>query len=205
MRIRTAVGTLALIGGFLALPPSQVRGTDSATASTTGSLVVSHGSAAGLHLSMVGSLVALDSLGRASAEMTRASLRAMEASADLATGLVVTSVRYVEDVAIVSFRASAASIETTANTASEVIEFTVEISRTALDASLAGSAAALNAMLDGIEVAVVVIPLIVGASGQLIGYQIALTSAPDTVVCAVFNEVGQQLYAGQLHRNPTLQ
>ena len=198
MRNAIVAAILSLLAGFMAWQPIQIHAADSATASTSGSLTASHGSVEGIDLSLAGSVTALDSLAHASVEMTRASLQAIEASANLAAELVIASVRLVEDVAIVSFTASGAGVAAAVGSTVNVISFTVEMSRMALEASLAGSAATLNAMVNGTEVAVVAVPLTAGSSGQLIGYRIALAEAPDTVVSIIFNDVGRQLYAAQL-------
>ena len=198
MRNAHTVACLSLLAGFMAWQPIQTHATDSATASVAGSSTASHGSVEGIDLSLAGSVTALDSLAHASADMTRASLQAMEASANLAAELAIASVRLVEDVAFISFTASGAGVGAAVGSATHVFSFTVEMSRTALEASLAGSVAALHAMVDATEVAVVAVALTAGSAGRVIGYRIALAEAPDTIVCIIFNDVGRQLYAAQL-------
>ena len=170
----------------------------SVTHSSHGSSQASEGSAAGFETSLVGSLVASETIGQASVLSAHASFEAIASSAAAGARFAIASVRFVGDVAIVTFVASAAGTSAAAAAGSEALEFSVELSRAAFEASLAGSEGVLTAIVDGTEVAVVATTLTAGTSGQVIGYSFALAEDPDVVVGVILNDVGRQLYAAQL-------
>ena len=171
---------------------------DSATHSSHGSLQASEGSAAGFETSLVGSLVASGLAGEASVHAAGASLEAIASSAEAGARFVIVSLELAEDVAIVTVHASAVGTSAAAVAGSEVLEFTVEVSRIALEGSLAGTEHTLTAIANGTEVEVVATALTAGSAERVLGYSFALAEDPDVVAFVLLNELGRQLYAAQL-------
>ena len=171
---------------------------DSATHSSHGSGQASEGSAAGFETSLVGSLVASETMGQASVASTHASLEAVATSAEAGARFVIVSVQFAEEVAVVTLQASADGASAAALAGSEVLEFSVELSRAAFEGSLASSETVLTALVNGTGVAVVANLLTAGAADQAIGYSFALAEDPDVVAFVLLSELGRQLYAAQV-------
>lgn len=191
---RLIVPTATLV--FL-LPPSA-HAAGSVTDSAKGSSQASEGSAAGFETSLVGSLVASEASGQGSILVTHASFDAIASSAELGARFVIAAVRFAGEVAIVSFAAYAAGTSAAAVAGSELLEFSIELSRPAFEASLAASEGVSTAIANGTQVPVVATALSVGSAERIIGYSFALAEDPDVMVGVVLNDVGRQLYAAQI-------
>ena len=191
---RLITGTAAALMLLL----SQAHAAGSATHSAHGSSQASEGSAAGFETSLVGSLVTSETVGQASIAATHASFEGIAASAKLGARFAIASARFVGEVAIISFAASAAGTSAASAAGSEALVVSVEMSRAAFEASLAGSQRVLTAIVNGEEVEVVPTALTAGSAERVIGYTFALAEDPEVVVCVVLNEVGRQLYAAQI-------
>ena len=163
--------------------------------STTASVTASQGSVAAFELSLVGSLKAADASVHASAQLVRASLHAVEASARLGTELALVSIVYTGTVARLVYRTSAAVAMEASKASGKAIEFSVELSRAAVEASLAASEPLLTAIGKGTAVAVKAVAITAGTAGQVIGYSLVAAASPAVVLSVVLNEVGRQLYA----------
>ena len=189
MRLIAATATFAL------LFTSSAHAAGSVTDSAQGSSHASEESAAGFETPLVGSLVASEAVGQGSILGAHASFEAVVSTAELGARFVITSVRFTEEVAIVVFAAYAAGASAAAVAGSDLLAFTIELSRPAFEASLADSLSVLTAIVGGTEVPVVATALAVGSGEQVIGYSFALAEAPGVVVGVVLNDVGRQLYA----------
>ena len=191
-------GFMAGAAAFLVLIHAGAHAGGSDTASRNVSSGALEGSAAAFELSLVGALVASDTVGTTSIQGTQASMEAIGSAVAHGAAFAIDSVVHSGEVVVVTMRASAEAGAAASVAGSDVIEFSIEVPLAAFEASLAATAIAASATAEGIALAVVAVALTVGSVNEVIGYYLALADNPEIGIATVLNDVGQNLYAAQI-------
>ena len=155
----------------------------------------SEASALGTFQALVGSIVVTAVSGQLTSLAAGDSATIVSAVVAEGMELAVVSVQFVGDKVQLTFEASQATAQSGVAVSKEVTHFTLEVSRSAFEASVEASGEVVELMLSGVKTAVTATPIIVEGTGVLLGCTLTLVAAPGVVIGVILTEVGKELHA----------